>query len=74
MRVFAREGVRHAWFVDPGARTLEVYRLAEGGEGRAGQWTLLSAHEENEVVRAEPFDEIEIALADLRLEGAGSGG
>jgi Uma2 family endonuclease len=74
MRVFAREGVRHAWFVDPGARTLEVYRLAEGGEGRTGQWVLLSAHDETEVVRAEPFEEIEIALADLWLEGAGSGG
>ncbi len=62
MRVFAAEGVGHAWLVDPGARTLEVYRLAEG------RWVLLSAHEETEVVRAEPFEELEIVLSDLWVE------
>lgn len=59
MRVFAREGVRHAWLVDPAARTLEVFQLTDG------KWTLLAAHGEGEVVRAAPFDEIEIVLADL---------
>ena len=44
MRVFAAEGVGHAWLVDPVARTLEVYRLAEG------RWVLLSAHEGTESV------------------------
>jgi Uma2 family endonuclease len=62
MRVFAAEGVGHAWLVDPVARTLEVYRLAEG------RWVLLSAHEGTEVVRAEPFEELEIALSDLWVE------
>lgn len=66
MRVYAREGVGHAWLVDPEARTLEVYRLG------AGQWTLLAAHEETETVRAEPFEEIEIALPDLWVAGTGS--
>ena len=27
MPVYAREGVRHVWLVDPGLRTLEVFRL-----------------------------------------------
>ena len=58
----AREGVAHAWLVDPVARTLEVYRLAEG------RWVLLSAHEGTEVVRAEPFEELEIVLSDLWVE------
>ncbi len=62
MRVFAAEGVGHAWLVDPEARTLEVYRLAEG------RWVLLSAHEGTETVRAEPFEELEIALVDLWVE------
>jgi len=59
MRVFAREAVGHAWLVDPAARTLEVYELS------AGRWTLLGAHEGDEVVRAAPFGEIEIPLVDL---------
>jgi Uma2 family endonuclease len=28
MHIYAREGVRHAWLVDPIAKTLEVFRLA----------------------------------------------
>ena len=32
MAVYAREGVKHLWFVDPRPQTLEVYRL-EGGTG-----------------------------------------
>lgn len=63
MRVFAAEGVGHAWLVDPDARTLEVYRLAEG------RWVLLSAHEGTESVRVEPFEELEIVLADLWVGG-----
>ena len=56
MGVYAREGVRTLWFVDPLARTLEVYRL-EGG-----RWIVASTHGGDEVVRAEPFDAIELAL------------
>jgi Uma2 family endonuclease len=59
MRVFAREGGRHTWLVDPAARTLEVFELIDG------KWTLLAAHEEGETVRAAPFSEIEIVLDDL---------
>ncbi|MDE2791595.1 MAG: Uma2 family endonuclease [Paracoccaceae bacterium] len=28
--LYAREGVRHLWFVDPDARTLEAFELREG--------------------------------------------
>ncbi len=59
MRVYRREGVRHAWLVNPLARTLEVYRLHEG------QWILVDTFEEDTVVRAEPFDAIELPLANL---------
>jgi Uma2 family endonuclease len=57
--VYAREGVRHSWLVDPDARTLEVYRL----DGRV--WVLASAHGGDEVVRAEPFEAIELELHAL---------
>ena len=56
---YRREGVRHAWLVNPLARTLEVYRLHEG------QWILVDTFEEDTVVRAEPFDAIELPLANL---------
>lgn len=59
MPVYAREGVAHLWLVNPLARTLEVYRLAEG------RWLLLATHEGSVQVRAEPFDAVELELAPL---------
>lgn len=59
MRIYRREGVRHAWLINPVTRTLEVYRL----EGQ--HWTLLDTFEDDAVVRAEPFDAIELSLAVL---------
>ena len=56
MRVYAREGIVHAWLVDPLARTLEVYHLADG------LWTLAAVHGGEDVVRAAPFDAIELTL------------
>jgi len=58
MRIYAREGVRHLWHVDPLARTLDIFRLTEGGE-----WLLVESFSEEERVRAEPFDAIELELA-----------
>jgi Uma2 family endonuclease len=51
--------VADAWLVDPTAQTLEVLRLQ--GE----HWILLATHAGTAVVRAEPFDDIEIQLASL---------
>ena len=56
MRIYARAGVAHLWLVDPGTRTLEVYRR-EGG-----RWMVASAHGAEDVVRAEPFGAVELAL------------
>lgn len=61
MRVYAREGVAHLWLVDPLAKTLEVYRLT--GERGQRAWLLEVTHVGTEVVRAAPFDAIEIDLA-----------
>jgi Uma2 family endonuclease len=60
--IYAREQVGHAWLVDPIARTLEVLRL------EAGRWVIVSTHAGDMTVRAEPFAEIEIALADLWVD------
>ena len=59
MPLYGQEGVRNAWLVDPVERTLEVYRLADA------HWSLLATFSDDERVRAEPFDAIELDLALL---------
>ena len=54
LAIYAREQVAHAWLIDPSLGLLEVLRL-EGG-----RWTILGTHYGAEVVRAEPFGEIEL--------------
>jgi Uma2 family endonuclease len=64
MDVYAREGVRHAWLVDPLAKLLEVWRLEEG-KPSGGQWLRIGTWTGDALVRAEPFDAIELELAAL---------
>lgn len=59
MRIYADHGVPHIWIVDPGARTLEVFRL------ESGKWLLLDTFVEDDTMRAEPFQEIEIELCNF---------
>ena len=66
LKVYAREGVAHAWLIDPLAQTLEVFRLENG------RWVLAAAHAGDEVVRAEPFVEIDLELRLLWSEPADS--
>ena len=56
LAAYVREQVAHAWLIDPVAETLEVLRLD------GGRWTILATHAGSEVVRAEPFAEIELDL------------
>lgn len=59
LRIYAREGVSHAWYADPIAQTLEVLRL------QSGRWTIFSTWSGPDVIRAEPFDAIELDLTLL---------
>ena len=59
MPIYADQGVRNAWLVDPVERTLEVFRLVEN------RWLLLATFADDERVRAEPFDAIELELGLL---------
>jgi Uma2 family endonuclease len=59
LRIYAREGVRHAWIVDPLAHTLEMLRL------EAGQWVIAATHAALDIVRVEPFDAIDFELGLL---------
>jgi len=60
MPVYAREGVRHAWLLEPVAKTLEVFTL--GADGRFGEAIVYRGAE---VVRAVPFDAIGLDLSVL---------
>lgn len=62
MRIYGRERLGHLWIVDPILRTLEVYGLEEE------RWVVVSTHAGTEVVRAEPFDAVELDLARWWLE------
>ncbi len=57
--VFAREQVAHVWLVDPVLRTLEVLRL--DGE----TYRTITTWRGDAVVRAEPFDAVELELSAL---------
>jgi len=59
LRTLSKHGVPHYWIVDPEHRTLTVMRWT--GEGYL---TALTAGEED-VVRAEPFEAIELYVAAL---------
>jgi Uma2 family endonuclease len=54
LRVYAREQVAHLWFVDPLARTIEVYRL----EGE--RWVVAGTFEGTGTLRLEPFAAVEL--------------
>jgi Uma2 family endonuclease len=60
MPIYAREGVRHAWLLDPIARTLEVFAL-----GPDRRWQRVDVHRNAARVHVVPFDAIEIDLAVL---------
>ncbi|WP_438031402.1 Uma2 family endonuclease [Sorangium sp. So ce204] len=60
MPIYAREGVRHVWLVDPLARTLEVFSLSSGRG-----WGPAAVHRDAARVRVEPFEAIELDLSVL---------
>ncbi len=60
MPLYARHGIGHIWLIDPAAMTMDAFKL-----GSDCGWLLLGSFAENDKVRAEPFQEIEINLEDL---------
>ena len=59
LRIYAREGVAHAWLVDPLRRSLEVLVL-EGGRLEP-----IEEHHGDSTIRARPFDAVELELRAL---------
>ena len=60
--IYAREGIAHAWLMDPVVRTLEVLRL------EAGRWTILVTYAGEATVRIEPFEAIEFELGQFWVD------
>lgn len=59
VRIYHRAGVPHYWILDPHRETLRVHRWTEPG------YQVVLDVGRDAVVRAEPFDAIEIAVIDL---------
>jgi Uma2 family endonuclease len=64
LAVYAREAVGHAWFVDPALETLEAFRRHESS------WLLVLTAGGDDLVRAEPFDAVELSLTGLWIRPA----
>ncbi len=62
LRIYAREGVEYLWLINPVTRTLEARRLHSSG------WFEAVVHGDDDVVRLEPFDAIELDLSRLWVE------
>ncbi|MDC0679382.1 Uma2 family endonuclease [Sorangium atrum] len=63
MPIYAREGVRYAWLVDPIARTLEAHVLDADR-----RWGPAAVHRDAARVRVAPFEAIELDLSVLWAE------
>ena len=57
--IYAREGVAHAWLLDPLRQLLEVWAL------RSGSLEHVEEHHGNAQVRVRPFDALELELQAL---------
>jgi Uma2 family endonuclease len=66
MPVYHREGVQHAWLIDPVRRTLEVY-----GRGKNG-WVRTALYGGNTVIREAPFETVPLDLGLLWSPGPSS--
>lgn len=62
---YAQHGVLHIWLIEPIARTLDVLGLDND------RWVLAGSYGGDDVVRAEPFEAIEIKLAALWIDPPG---
>lgn len=69
--VYARERVRHLWFLDPDAKSLEAFEL------RDGLWVLLATLVDDAPVSLPPFDAISFPLdalwPEIMTSAAGDG-
>ena len=61
MPIYATQQVQWLWLVDPDARILEVYSLANK------HWVLEHTWQNDDVVNAQPFGAVSLTLSDLSV-------
>lgn len=59
MTVYAREGIRHAWLLNPLERYLEAFELS------GGRWMRAGIYANEDCARIAPFEDVELDLAEL---------
>lgn len=59
--IYAREGVRHVWLIDPRIEELTVFRLD------TGHYVHIATFNEEDLARAAPFDAVTLELERLWL-------
>ena len=57
--IYAHEGVRWLWLVDPRSRTIEAFRRQDSN------WLLIGVHSGEERARIEPFDAVDFEIGAL---------
>ncbi len=57
--IYAREGIRHVWLIDPGIQELTVFRLD------TGHYTRIGIFNEEDIARAAPFAAVALELERL---------
>ncbi len=57
--IYFRQNVHHVWLLDPAAQTLEVLNRSAGG------WVLHHVFTNEDLVRAPPFEAVELELGSL---------
>ena len=57
--LYASIGIGHAWLIHPRLRTVEVLRNLDG------KWLAVAVYGDDEQIRAEPFEALELELATL---------
>ncbi|MBF0396578.1 MAG: Uma2 family endonuclease [Desulfobacterales bacterium] len=62
MPIYAQFKVPYLWLIHPIEKTLEIFKL------NGSQWLLLVTYSDDDKVKAEPFQEVEIDLANLWWE------
>jgi Uma2 family endonuclease len=62
MPIYGQHGVPYFWLIDPIAKTLDVFRL------ESGNWVVAGVYADDDKVRAEPFQKVEIDLSNLWLK------
>lgn len=71
LAIYAAFGVQHAWYVDPIARTLEVFTLVGGVDAPntpSRKWLLAATFKDDDTVAAAPFEAHAFGL-DVLWEG-----